>query len=287
MRSLNRHLVPQDFPANFTGQQRVDWELELLEAKRELQRGNIEKIDFTGRSSRWRDAKPNLLVESRNKCAYCEVNFTTVAYGDVEHYRPKSVYWWLAYSYHNYSASCQLCNQKYKKAKFPRLFGRLPAPIVRRNSTDTYLRNLAGQLSVDPLDDTAGIPISDFRDAHQDERPLSLDPYMDDPTQYFAYSYNDATREVLIESGDPANQEIVDSAVELFGLNRKELRDIRYRELLKYRALRQVIDAVNDPVVTQAMQNVIVSVFLDPAVEFLGMFRYFEGRPIDPVPPNL
>lgn len=42
-----------------------------------------------------------------------------VAYGDGEHYRPKSTYWWLAYNYDNYLASCTLCNQRFKEAKFP------------------------------------------------------------------------------------------------------------------------------------------------------------------------
>ena len=45
-----------------------------------------------------------------------------VAYGDVEHFRPKSKYWWLAYCYENYLYSCQMCNQRYKKAEFP-IFG--------------------------------------------------------------------------------------------------------------------------------------------------------------------
>lgn len=54
------------------------------------------------------------------KCGYCESDFDTVAWGDVEHYRPKrSVtddkthpgYYWLAYSEGNLMPSCQLCNQ--------------------------------------------------------------------------------------------------------------------------------------------------------------------------------
>src|ERR1035441_2039073 len=53
------------------------------------------------------------------KCAYCESEFTSVAWGDVEHYRPKrSVmgekhpgYYWLAYDPRNLLPSCQKCNQ--------------------------------------------------------------------------------------------------------------------------------------------------------------------------------
>ena len=142
MIKLNRNLSDSSFPDAFTGSNRINWELELLQDYRKLKKGDIEKVEFS--SGRWKKAKENLLSESNNKCAYCEANFTTVAYGDVEHYRPKSVYWWLAYSYLNYSASCQLCNQKYKKAKFPITNSKWRGPRVRKNSTDTYLNRIAG-----------------------------------------------------------------------------------------------------------------------------------------------
>lgn len=53
------------------------------------------------------------------KCAYCESEFASVAWGDVEHYRPKRGvtgedhpgYFWLAYEPRNLLPSCQKCNQ--------------------------------------------------------------------------------------------------------------------------------------------------------------------------------
>jgi hypothetical protein len=62
------------------------------------------------------------------KCAYCESSFDAVAWGDVEHYRPKRGvsgedhrgYYWLAYNERNLLPSCQLCNQgKGKRNQFP------------------------------------------------------------------------------------------------------------------------------------------------------------------------
>jgi hypothetical protein len=56
----------------------------------------------------------------RGKCAYCESYFEHVAWGDVEHYRPKRAvkeepghrgYYWLAYAEENLLPSCALCNQ--------------------------------------------------------------------------------------------------------------------------------------------------------------------------------
>ena len=148
MIALNRNYNPISFPSAFTGQTRIAWELDLLEQAREIAKGTKEKYSFS--TSRWKTAKDNLKLESYNKCAYCEVNFSAVAYGDVEHYRPKSKYWWLAYCYFNYSVSCQLCNQKYKRAKFPVPKRPLKAPRIRKNNTDAYLRKKAGFLTPNP-----------------------------------------------------------------------------------------------------------------------------------------
>jgi uncharacterized protein (TIGR02646 family) len=75
----------------------------------------------------------NALVKAQHsKCAFCESKFTHVAYGDVEHFRPKGGwvqaegdeltqpgYYWLAYDWANLYASCQLCNQRFKRNLFP------------------------------------------------------------------------------------------------------------------------------------------------------------------------
>jgi uncharacterized protein (TIGR02646 family) len=42
-----------------------------------------------------------------NKCAYCE---TKVERWDVEHFRPKSIYYWLVYSWDNLLLACPTCN---------------------------------------------------------------------------------------------------------------------------------------------------------------------------------
>ena len=98
--------------ANFRNPKREDFNVELMTERREFLADPTEKQEFD--SGRWKKAKAQLLKETNNKCAYCEAPTKVVAYGDVEHYRPKSMYWWLAYCYENYLPSCQLCNQKYK-----------------------------------------------------------------------------------------------------------------------------------------------------------------------------
>lgn len=277
MIKLNRNLDPASFPASFTDVTRKDWELELLQDYRRYKKGDIEKLKF--KSARWKQAKENLLLESNNKCAYCEANFSTVAYGDVEHYRPKSIYWWLAYSYVNYSASCQLCNQKYKKAKFPISNSKWRGPYVRKNTTNPYLNRIAGFVTVDPLDDLAGLRFNEFVQKHNSERPESIDPYLDNPEDYFKFSKNDLTREIFIEPLNAQVDDIASSAIDLFGLNRKELRDLRYRGFFLYRFIRNVAENDSDADVRLGAKNVIASEFLDIKVEFCGMYRYFETLP--------
>lgn len=276
MIKLNRNLDSGSFPASFTDTTRKDWELELLTDYRKYKKGEIEKVKF--KSARWKQAKDNLLLESNNKCAYCEANFSTVAYGDVEHYRPKSIYWWLAYSYVNYSASCQLCNQKYKKAKFPIANSKWRGPAVRKNSTDAYLDRISGFVTVDPLDDDSGLSFDDFELKHNTERPKSIDPYLDNPQQYFKYSVNNNTREVFITALSPQVANIAESAIDLFGLNRKELRDLRYRGFIKYHFFRHVAENDNDADMRAGAKNLIDMEFLDIKVEFCGMYRYFETQ---------
>ena len=95
----------------------------------------------------WGNYKHLFMEAQSRRCGYCEVIITT-DYGDMEHYRPKSVvnqlsqagaevdnlnttkgrvfgklcdrgYWWLAYDWDNYLLSCKICNQRWKEALFP------------------------------------------------------------------------------------------------------------------------------------------------------------------------
>jgi hypothetical protein len=97
-------------PAAFRGEKRIQ-QLRLLAAA--VAQG---KREF--HSEYWKKAKKQLKAESHDKCAYCEASVAVVAHGDVDHFRPKSTYWWLAYCYDNYAYTCQVCNQIYKGDRF-------------------------------------------------------------------------------------------------------------------------------------------------------------------------
>ncbi len=51
-----------------------------------------------------------------DKCCYCEKK---VEMPDVEHFRPKSHYYWLVYDWKNLLLACETCNRMFKNDKFP------------------------------------------------------------------------------------------------------------------------------------------------------------------------
>jgi hypothetical protein len=64
-------------------------------------------------------AKKDLAAMQRLLCAYCEVRHMTEKWRDVEHYRPKSAYPWLAWTWENLLFACKECNSDAKGDQFP------------------------------------------------------------------------------------------------------------------------------------------------------------------------
>ena len=120
MTKLERLRSAAAIPPAFRGSGRIARSLELIQGR---VGGTLEF-----KSTVWKAAKPQLKLETCGKCAYCESPTDTVAHGDVEHYRPKSKYWWLAYCYDNYVYACQICNQVHKGDEFPIHATRAPGP---------------------------------------------------------------------------------------------------------------------------------------------------------------
>jgi len=116
---------------------------ELLKVSKQVV-DNQEKLNFNEKF--WGNYKSFFIKAQHDKCGYCDTYISS--YGDMEHYRPKSVvediknegieknnlhnvkgrafkksckygYWWLAYEWSNYLLSCPLCNQPWKRALFP------------------------------------------------------------------------------------------------------------------------------------------------------------------------
>jgi uncharacterized protein (TIGR02646 family) len=112
--------------------------------------------------------KTALKEMQHDKCVFCESKASHIAYGDVEHFRPKGGfrqletdslerpgYYWLAYEWTNLMFSCQICNQRHKKNLFP-----LRDPAARaRNHHDSIV----------------------------DETPLFVDPTREDPSEFIGF----------------------------------------------------------------------------------------------------
>lgn len=102
---------------------------------------------------KWRDEwnKPDvrgaLFAMHGPVCSYCLSRFDRDR-GDVEHFRPKSSYPWLAFRFDNYLLSCLTCNRIFKRGKFP----------LTRGSTQIAEGDPVGpepRLLLDPVEDVA------------------------------------------------------------------------------------------------------------------------------------
>ncbi len=82
------------------------------------------------------DVRGSLYAFHGSACAYCQCDLPGNDRGDVEHFRPKSTYWWLAYDFGNYLLSCSRCNRRFKREKFPLPEGTLPVTYPDRAQLD-------------------------------------------------------------------------------------------------------------------------------------------------------
>ncbi|MCX4246078.1 HNH endonuclease family protein [Paraliomyxa miuraensis] len=73
------------------------------------------KLEFEG----YGEVKENLFEMQHRKCCYCEKLEEQAKYRDVEHYRPKANYWWLAWTWENLLFACFECNREHKRDQFP------------------------------------------------------------------------------------------------------------------------------------------------------------------------
>ncbi|HEX5153381.1 MAG TPA: hypothetical protein VFW07_18155 [Parafilimonas sp.] len=268
--------------ANFRGAKRVANNLELLKLKRD---GKLDAdVNKVLKSATWKPAKKQLLKESKNKCAYCETPTTVVAYGDVEHFRPKSTYWWLAYCYENYLASCTVCNQLYKSDNFSIVNAVMDGPVVKSTDTDVQLSLMAATITPDPLNDADGMPLADLIDAMKGEFALLIDPYIEDPAEYLAYNPILANKEMLVVAAKPEYADVVKACEDFFGINRKELMDLRFQHYCTYMTYKHTLQVASLP---QQVKNMIthrLNELQKGGSAYAGMIRYLETVPLNNLP---
>lgn len=101
------------------------WTTDYLAAKKEYEAdktNSAKKNNFKKAESKYNHESVKLALRNMfsEKCAYCESKITHIAYGEIEHFKPKSKYPELCFEWKNMNFSCEICNGKaHKGDKFP------------------------------------------------------------------------------------------------------------------------------------------------------------------------
>lgn len=269
---LKRRRSGKAVPAAFRGEKLNAKAQKLIRAFYDA-RATGAKIAFN--STEWKAAKKALKKDSAGKCAYCEAPTDVVAHGDVEHFRPKSTYWWLAYCYDNYLSSCQICNQSHKKDKFPISGGPVAAvemPDIAPEGEE--LDNLIKALSLDAsalLDD-------DVLQMWQGEDADLVNPYLEDPDPLFSYEVDDANGELWVRSaGGLRADRAMAAAEDCLGINREILLRERYNNYRVLAVLRELLQT-NLNAHARELATTEVRRLQEHTEPFAGMRRWFAAQ---------
>ena len=268
MIKLTRSVHP---PSSFAGEKRIEKNLALIELRRA---GKKPK------RSVWPPAKKGLKEESHGKCAFCESPTSTVAHGDVEHFRPRSLYWWLAYCYDNFSYSCQICNRSYKSNIFriARDDRRWQAPRIPDPPDEPALRELARRMTPDPVErDAGGMPFDEFIRESRKEKPFLVDPYLEDPEELYKWEADHTLREVRVvpRTNRIRAKRAMIAAEEDLGLNREELRWRRWKTYEVLHTLAQVAAHIPAGHAARVGAEVTIRAMMNADSAYAGMVRYF------------
>ena len=268
MIKLTRAVPP---PSRFSGEKRIEKNLDLIE----LQRAGKKPKRHV-----WKPAKEYLKGESHGKCAYCESATSAVAHGDVEHFRPKSVYWWPAYCSDNFSYSCQICNQSYKNAAFriANVDRRWRAPRIPDPPDGPALRELARTMTPDPIERaTGGMAFDYFARESRKEKPYLVDPYLENPEELYKWEADSILKEVRIAARTKRVRAVraTIAAEDDLGLNREELRRRRWQTYEQLYALAHAADSLPANSPAKAECTAIIRKMMTADSDYAGMVRYF------------
>lgn len=274
MTKVERVRTAAAIPPAFRGTGRVAKSLELIEGR------VAGTLEF--KQSVWKAAKPQLKIETGGKCAYCESPTDTVAHGDVEHFRPKSKYWWLAYCYDNYVYACQICNQVHKGDEFPvhATTGAWAGPALPAVPTPAAIAALAENLIPDALELNAGHALASFLVEAAKEKGGLVNPYMTDPDPLFKWIANDTLKIVSLAAASNlvASKRAFAGAEASYGLNREELKRNRWKTHAEFLVMKDSLKAFETAGIEPALQQRIrdqIRAMTKVDAPYAGMVRYF------------
>lgn len=274
MTKLERLRTAAAIPPAFRGTGRIAKSLDLIQGRA------AGTLEFN--SNVWKAAKPQLKIETGGKCAYCESPTDSVAHGDVEHYRPKSKYWWLAYCYDNYLYACQICNQVHKGDEFPvhATTGMWTGPALPAPPSPAAFATLAEALIPDPVDMAAGHALADFLVEAGKEKAGLVNPYFTDPDPLFKWVADDVLKVVQVAAASNlvAAKRAFEGAEASYGLNREELKRNRWKTYAEFLVMKDSLKAFQAAGIETALQQRIrdqIAAMTKVDAPYAGMVRYF------------
>lgn len=220
------------------------WQEAVVRAERDKEHGWFHPVapehalpDLTG----YQVAKEGLFRDQHTVCAWCGQRQREEDFRDVDHFRPKSIYPWLTWTWENLLFSCNPCNRQQKGKLFPLL-------------TDVVLA--VGQMPSEGL-----------------EEPALLDPFVDDPHQHITYQPEglEGWRPVPVSGSRRGFATIV-----VLGLDREALMNdyrVHVRRLQRDRgALRRAVESRDDDALRSAW-NVACELHLEAGEDYTALTR--------------
>ncbi len=147
------------------------WESKAARARQEA---GADLAEIKKRSSVWRELKDPLADLSYDKCWYCEIRQER-SDNAVDHFRPKSIYPWLAFQKSNLRYSCTYCNSGRTNPESGEIEGKDDNfPLL----DETMRASAAGQEDQESpmLLDPAKTQDPGFLDFYEDGRPCARHP---------------------------------------------------------------------------------------------------------------
>ncbi len=188
----------------------------LLDCAEKNENDLLEKREI--KSNCYKKSSAKLEEQFAGKCAYCEMKYLATSDTWVEHYRPKSEYYWLAYEWSNLLPACTKCN-RHKNNNFP-------------------LINEANKVENPPLSDGKLDSSKCRADSKSliDEVPFVLHPKIDNPNECFDFKIDENLTGVEIVGVDNVTHYKYkgrgEATIEICNLNRYELKIDRYKTVI-------------------------------------------------------
>ena len=214
-------------------------------------KGSINKGEVITAKSFWNKNKFKLWTEDKvkkflhesqyGKCCYCERRRDLKGEPDVEHFRPKSKYWWLAYDWNNLLISCKKCNKK-KSAQFP--------------LQDESKR---------AVDENANLKA---------EIPILINPLMENPEDFIKYDIPENNDEPLMIKSIGQCKRGDKTVDELTGINELELLQERAIYFRNYNFYCKILSLQKDEKIKSVIYKAIKK-HMEPSSTFAGLARFY------------